>query len=403
MNRRIRGKNRQVRVERVRWNGFAILSGTVAVASILAIMLFASQAPTLSQFLSVLSTAFTIACACFFAGGLTGFLFGVPRTLQGDAAVSTAESSLEEASPDNGNNRTGYQANTNLELISDWLTKIMVGVGLTQISAIPSALTTYADYTATGLGGYPSSRVFSLGLLVSYSIGGFLTGYLLTRLNLLPALVQADQAARIAQVEHRLSEFERQAEADARALGVIRRQLESGPETAPISQGELNAVIRQASPAAHDTIFRMAQEVRSDNWRANKPKMERTIPVFKALLTSSGESPHWYHGQLGYALKDQLTPDWSGADAELSEAVRLRGPWQREGFLHYEFNRAICRIHLDEAFRRGEKANDQTRQLILDDLQAAAHYEFLANLIADDKQDTSIKEWMKLNGVTDLD
>jgi len=43
--------------------------------------------------------------------------------------------SLQEVPSANG--QPGYSGNTNLEQISDWLTKILVGVGLTQLREIP--------------------------------------------------------------------------------------------------------------------------------------------------------------------------------------------------------------------------------------------------------------------------
>ena len=95
-------------------------------------------------------------------GWAVGFLFGVPR------AASTSSSS---------------RVNTNLEQISDWLTKILVGVGLTQLQQVPSALRGLAgyiskDYKKSG------SDVFSLSMVLYFTTVGFLMGYLLTRLAL---------------------------------------------------------------------------------------------------------------------------------------------------------------------------------------------------------------------------
>ena len=69
-------------------------------------------------------------------GGLIGFLFGIPRSLQTSgpvqdhASVDAATSTIERSSV------AGYRSNTNLEQISDWLTKILVGVGLIQFPSI---------------------------------------------------------------------------------------------------------------------------------------------------------------------------------------------------------------------------------------------------------------------------
>jgi hypothetical protein len=63
-----------------------------------------------------LGAGVAIAIASAATGYLLGFLFGISRSLQGgDSSESNSQS---------------FPGNTNLEQISDWLTKILVGVGL---------------------------------------------------------------------------------------------------------------------------------------------------------------------------------------------------------------------------------------------------------------------------------
>ena len=102
------------------------------------------------------------------------------------------------------------------------------------------------------------------------------------------------------------------------------------------------------------------------------------------------------HGQLGFALKDQQEPDWREAERELAKAIEIRGPWQNHGWLFYEFNRAICRIRLDEAFTRGEPADPSTRETILTDLLAAWQSD-LRRLV---EREPPIKDWMKTNKIS---
>ena len=59
---------------------------------------------------------------------------------------------------------TQYQGNTNLEQVSDWLTKIIVGIGLVQIGHIVPALSKFAESMKAPLGGLPSSSAFGLGV-----------------------------------------------------------------------------------------------------------------------------------------------------------------------------------------------------------------------------------------------
>jgi len=46
-----------------------------------------------------------------------------------------------------------YQPSTSLEQISDWLTKIIVGLALVDIAKIPGKLDALASYIASGIGG----------------------------------------------------------------------------------------------------------------------------------------------------------------------------------------------------------------------------------------------------------
>jgi hypothetical protein len=74
-----------------------------------------------------------------------------------------------------------YQGNTNLEQISDWLTKIIVGIGLVQIGHIIPALSKFAESMKAPLGGLPSSAAFGLAVVIGYTLLGFFYWYLWSR------------------------------------------------------------------------------------------------------------------------------------------------------------------------------------------------------------------------------
>ena len=119
--------------------------------------------------------------ACSAVGWALGFLFGIPRTL------STAPADGGNGTADPGSTAARKTAtNTNLEQISDWLTKILVGVTLVQLGPVTSFLSNCAGVIATALGG-PQYKSFALALMLYFSITGFLGSYLLTRLYLQPA------------------------------------------------------------------------------------------------------------------------------------------------------------------------------------------------------------------------
>lgn len=81
------------------------------------------------------------AFACFSVGALIGFLFGIPRVLQQDVipVSKPAPSGVTATSPTTESSIDSYslKVNTNLEQISDWLTKIFVGLGLVQLQRVP--------------------------------------------------------------------------------------------------------------------------------------------------------------------------------------------------------------------------------------------------------------------------
>jgi hypothetical protein len=83
------------------------------------------------------STISFFALACFSIGALLGFLFGIPRVLQ-----KSSQPDPGQPRPEQGNNlqpRASYQllVNTNLDDVSDWLTKIVVGVSFVELRKIP--------------------------------------------------------------------------------------------------------------------------------------------------------------------------------------------------------------------------------------------------------------------------
>ncbi|UCD80398.1 MAG: hypothetical protein JSW26_02915 [Desulfobacterales bacterium] len=175
----------------------AILLGIIAVGA------FSIQADSLAQGLSVFGFGLLVSGVAFLIGVLLGFLFAIPRSLQ----RATPGESGEAQGGSNGETQPRYKPNTNLEDISDWLTKILVGVGLTQISVLPKKLNAAAAYLAGGLGGYDSSQGFVLLILLYFLVSGFLLSYLWTRIFLPGQLTRAEFDA-IAPVREGLDKIE---------------------------------------------------------------------------------------------------------------------------------------------------------------------------------------------------
>lgn len=108
------------------------------------------------------------------SGWLLGFLFALPRSR------TVAEASEQSSNP----TIATIRPNTNLEEVSDWLTKIIVAVTLVQLGKIPSAAEKLFVTVGDALGGRPSDTVFAGSLIVACAIAGFVLGWMVTRIFL---------------------------------------------------------------------------------------------------------------------------------------------------------------------------------------------------------------------------
>ena len=216
------------------------------------------------------------------------------------------------------------------------------------------------------------------------------------------ALREADKTL-IGQLEQKVEkqteevdDFRRQMLADAEAYNLVGRRLNPNPDIPEVSQAELDKAIESASRHVRVQIFNQAWEVRGENWQTNKVKMERTIPIFRALISQDTEEKyHMNHGQLGFALKDKSPPEWKNALDAINIAIKRR---KREGhWLFYEFNRAMCTIMLDRNYNDQSKSDEDQKRTIIRDLAAAAKAPQLASIIKDDEV---VANWMKINKVS---
>jgi uncharacterized membrane protein len=146
-----------------RWWPTSTQSATLLVAFLL---LAANCAGFITMWASSITdrmTAYLWAMMCIALGALIGFLFAVPRF-----------------------NRTSGRGapllpNTNIETVSDWLTKILVGVGLINLRQIGEFLQATSSTLAAAVG---SNSSFAMGLILYFFVVGLIQGYLLTRMFL---------------------------------------------------------------------------------------------------------------------------------------------------------------------------------------------------------------------------
>ena len=163
----------------------------MTLVPLLGILAYAFSAPSGDR-LRILGMSALFGAAAVATGGLIGFLFGIPRSL---TEIETTKSGTRTISGEPTVTPNTSLPNTNLEQISDWLTKVLVGVTLAQIGRIgPGAAGLFSSMSkALGAG---SSGVAFVGALETYSIAiGFMFGWLTTRMWVAWAIAAADVSA----------------------------------------------------------------------------------------------------------------------------------------------------------------------------------------------------------------
>lgn len=353
------------------------------VIGIVVLLLQGLQAETLQKYSGQITIMLAIAGAAMMLGGLCGFLFGIPRRLQNDDPKKPpGEGELQ-----GDEERPLYEGNTNLEQISDWLTKIIVGVTLVELATIITEIGKYGGYVADATG-RRSDAAFAVGVMIFFFICGFLTGYLWTRLYLGRALTEAESRKRL---QKQLSRLQQQAEADVKAIALARRQLSPGEDLVQ-SVDEVVKVFKDASIETLAHIFSLAENNRWRNWESNKPQMERSMTIFRALMLLDAEGRyHRNAGQLAYCLKDKTAPEWGEAEKMFTLAIERRGTGENEGWRAYEANRAIARIKLGEALLSTYGTLERLRAAILEDIDLAFEDIWVARWL---KKDAIILEWV---------
>jgi hypothetical protein len=105
------------------------------------------------------------AIAAMVTGCLIGFLFGLPRL-----------------APTQSRQVTGYLPSTNLPEVSDWLTKLLLGAGLVQLTHLGRPVAGLIDNVASGLDttNLGSAKVMAGMIVFGYTGIGLLAGYVVT-------------------------------------------------------------------------------------------------------------------------------------------------------------------------------------------------------------------------------
>jgi hypothetical protein len=236
---------------------------TLAAIGCVLIFLYALHFWNYGDVLRILGVGILVAGAASSSGLVLGFIFGVPRVGSDNPAAKTATEpggAQPAASAPQTNNVT---SNSNLLEISDWLTKILVGVGLVELNSIPAKLGKLSYHVGLGLrpaqcGGQQSctdllssGQAAGLAIILFYFALGFLWCYVWARLYFFSDLRGTIDDMR----EDRVKDLVFLAEAYRRlgqlndAMDCIDQALERNPRDGAAIQTKARILSRQALDA----------------------------------------------------------------------------------------------------------------------------------------------------------
>jgi hypothetical protein len=163
---------------------FFILGVSIVACALLAII--ASQTCGL---LAAFGVGALILLASASVGAGFGFLFALPRILAKDDASKDVSPSADGQAAQTLRKRL-LGSNTNLERVSDWLTTMIVGVGLTQLASVDGALYRFRMFLHDTAKVFPDVHGGNAGVLPAVGpmvlvfglVLGFLFVYLYTRI-----------------------------------------------------------------------------------------------------------------------------------------------------------------------------------------------------------------------------
>src|SRR5262249_8486891 len=137
-------------------NRYLIISEVVLIGFPLAVLgIYCAELPAGGWM--AFGAAAMVSAASSLSGALLGFLFGIPRALSADAEIRSREQDRR------------LIANTNLEQVSDWLTKIIVGATLVQLGNLARSFSELATSVSSIFGSPSMQNKMMAGAIILYS------------------------------------------------------------------------------------------------------------------------------------------------------------------------------------------------------------------------------------------
>lgn len=321
-------------------------------------------------------------------GYLLGFLFGIPRSLQKPNSVQASDpasggaGNAEPAKTKLAGTRA-FISNTSLEEISDWLTKIIIGIGLVQFQTFISYLYKAALIAAAFVASEEISistdeallaynphfaSPFFFALIIAALISGTLFAYLETRTRLTLLFVSAEDATK----EPADDELAHAADLPVAVGAPVAPGVQGGPVSpgggpSPVAAGLWGD--RPPNVAIHatpedKTVAKIPRETLADpkqivGWASAQARLGNLQIAEDALRDALQKDPENDDIRLRIADVRRLRGNYAGANEITKEALdRTKDPAKRSDLLQRSLYAALY-IPPPEGFQQAIQLSDQ--------------------------------------------
>jgi hypothetical protein len=310
----------------------------------------------------VLGLSLGIAFAATVTGGFLGFLFGIPKSLQKNQASSLPPNGAAGTSSNQTTTTRNYSSNTNLEEISDWLTKIIVGVSLIQLTKLVDFYTKSCRSLAKSFKGYLTAEfgfTYSGSLIIFFSVCGFLIVYLWARLYFLKQLNDIERSLEyvLNKVSKALTSQDVKFEKEKLERKIEDFNKERNKVTVRESLEDVRTVLERAKP--NPVTF--LNDCQKKRWGGES---KQGAYVLSATVTQDGSDPDLYH-----VVATVITNDVTNSPLNDKVYFNLHDSYFPNSIIIADVlgnSMATCTFDSYEAFTIGVVANDGVVKLELD-------------------------------------
>ena len=263
-----------------------------------------------------------------------------------------------------------------------------------------------------------SQNIESIGnskIIATAILGGYAGRSMLRAAYNKLSLESVQNELRTVQIQQKEIKFtqKKQEKYNSRALRLLDTQLSHTLEKVP--EKELENAIRHSSAQIQEIIFYKTSGIRKEFDEKKRQLMgkchcnhedqekiqnlstriERTVPVFRALTNSKyGQDKHRYFANLGYALKDQKTPEWKEAIEALKKAINLSIQQGEEPLPHYYFSKAICLVKIAEYQNEIININE-----VIEAIKKSSHFYTLRISMLEGLGNRLLSSWLNSNNL----